>query len=81
MNRLSLILLLFIFGFVFPYAAHAYAGPGVAIGAIIVFLTVVAAFFASTFITIISFIKKIFGFKSKKNKSHQKKDKKSQVVK
>ena len=52
-------LLLFIF---FPSAAKAYAGPGVAIGFIIVFFTVIFAFFASSFISIFKFSKKSFSF-------------------
>ena len=37
--------------------AYAYAGPGVAIGAIIVALTVIVAFFSSVLIRVINFIK------------------------
>lgn len=54
---------LFLFGFLFSIISnpvHAYAGPGVAIGAVIVFLTVIFAFFASTFISIFNIIKKLF---------------------
>lgn len=43
-----------------PTPAHAYAGPGVAIATVIVFLTVVITFFASTLLTIYKFIKKLF---------------------
>tara|TARA_B100001250_G_C19736558_1_gene761026 strand:- start:1031 stop:1276 length:246 start_codon:yes stop_codon:yes gene_type:complete len=68
MHKLKLITLLAILSFLFPQAAHAYAGPGVAIGALIVFLTVVAAFFASTFITIISFLKKVLRIKPRQKK-------------
>ena len=53
-----LILFLFISSFILPLSAHAYAGPGVAIGAIIVFLTIILSFFASTLITILKFISK-----------------------
>tara|TARA_B100000989_G_C19526108_1_gene466941 strand:+ start:1853 stop:2095 length:243 start_codon:yes stop_codon:yes gene_type:complete len=49
----------------FPTAVHAYAGPGVAIGAVIVVVTVVFAFFASFFITLFEFFKNLF-FKKKK---------------
>ena len=40
--------------------AHAYAGPGVAIGAIVVFFTVILAFFASTIISFFKLIQKAF---------------------
>ena len=72
--------LIFLFCFLFPPAASAYAGPGVAIGAIIVFFTVILAFFASTFITIFNFIKgnisKIFNKKSVKKKVKNQKNNK-----
>ena len=60
--------LFFLFAFIFPPAVKAYAGPGVAIGAIIVFLTVIMAFFASTFITVFNFVKGVIGkiFKNQK---------------
>ena len=62
--------------------AYAYAGPGVAIGAVIVALTVIVAFFSSILIRAINFIKfilktirKRFAPKvvneNKKNKSNQ----------
>ena len=57
----------------FPLAAHAYAGPGAAIGAIIVFLTVIIAFFASTFIRLFSFIKRFFKQTNKPKKNKEKK--------
>ena len=53
---------------------HAYAGPGVAIGAIIVFITVILTFFASTIITIFNFFKNKI-IKSKKNKPKKEKSK------
>ena len=37
--------------------AYAYAGPGVALGAVIVALTVIVAFFSSILIRVINFIK------------------------
>ena len=40
--------------------AYAYAGPGAAIGVIIVFLTVVFAFFGSVFISIFQFLRNSF---------------------
>ena len=52
--------LLLILSIIFPSAANAYAGPGVAIGALIVFITVILAFFASTLISFLKFFKKIF---------------------
>ena len=65
--KLLLSFLFFIF-LIFPPASHAYAGPGVAIGAIIVALTVVIAFFASTILGIFSFFKKVFNKRFIKNK-------------
>lgn len=38
---------------------YAYAGPGVAIGAIIVFITLLITFFASTILTIFKFVRQI----------------------
>ena len=40
--------------------AYAYAGPGAAIGVIIVFLTVVFAFFGSVLISIFHFLRNSF---------------------
>ena len=51
---------IFITALVIPIPAHAYGGPGVAIGAVIVFLTVIFAFIASSFISIYEFLKKTF---------------------
>ena len=62
---------------IFPFAANAYAGPGVAIGAIIVFFTIIFAFFASTFISIFKFIKRSIIFLKKKLSSSKKISKKS----
>lgn len=56
-KRFFILLTIFI---IFPTAAKAYAGPGVAIGFIIVFFTVIFAFFASTFISLFKFSKKVF---------------------
>ena len=42
-----------------PLPAHAYAGPGVAIGALLVFITVVITFFASFLLSIFNYIKKL----------------------
>ncbi len=41
---------------------HAYAGPGVAIGAIIVFFSIIIAFFASFFIKLFKVLKRICKF-------------------
>ena len=55
----KLIFLLLVSPF-FPLAAHAYAGPGVAIGAVVVFFTVVFALFASSFLRVFNFFKYIY---------------------
>ena len=52
--------LIFLISFVSVPAAHAYAGPGVAIGAVIVVITVCITFFASLFLTLFNSIKKLF---------------------
>ena len=52
---------------------YAYAGPGAAIGAILVFLTVIVAFFASTFIKIFSFLKNLLKKSSNPKKKKTKK--------
>ena len=76
-NHLIIRACLFIISIVFVNVlpVHAYAGPGAAIGAIIVFLTVVIAFFASTFISIFNFLrkfsKKMFKTKNKKIKKNK----------
>ncbi len=57
--------------------AYAYAGPGVAIGAVIVFFTVVIAIFASSILRVINFFKYIFKKLIGKNKVKQKKEDKS----
>ena len=62
----------------FPPAVHAYAGPGVAIAAVIVFITVIFTFFASTLISLINLIKKVVSkisnlFKQKKGKARKNK--------
>ena len=48
-KHFSLILIITTF-FILTEPAHAYAGPGVAVGALIVFLTVILTFFASFFV-------------------------------
>ena len=60
--------------------AHAYAGPGVAIGAILVLFTVIFAFFGSIIIRIFNLIKRFTNFffeKIIKNLSKKSKRKKS----
>ena len=79
----KLILFIVILNFIQPPLLHAYAGPGVAIGAIIVFITVVLAFLASFFLTSYKVIKniliKLYKISSnifgKKNSKKQKKTK------
>ena len=65
------------------YPAKAYAGPGAAIGAVIIFLTIIAAFLGSSIISIFRILSKPFKmlFKRKKSlnnnsKSSSKNDKK-----
>ena len=60
--------LILFFSGILTMPAHAYAGPGVAIGAIIVFITVILTFFASTLITIFNFIRKVLISLTKKLK-------------
>ncbi len=57
--------------------AHAYAGPGVAIGAILVALTVIVAFFGSLIIKIFNLIMNFLRYINRKLKSRKniKKDK------
>ena len=66
--------------FINTLPVHAYAGPGVAIGAIIVLFTVLFAFFGSLIIRIFNLIKKILSIlfsKPLKNKNNTPKNKKS----
>lgn len=75
---ISSIYKLIIFSFlliVFVPSAHAYAGPGVALGVIVVALTVIVAFFGSLIIKIfnlivnfLKYIKRKLNSKSKPNK-------------
>ena len=64
MNKAFLFVILFLFSHMLSLKAYAYAGPGAAIGAIIVFLTVIFAFLASIFLKIFNFFK----FKKKQSK-------------
>ena len=73
---------LFISYLILPLAAHAYAGPSVAIGIVIVAITIILAFFSSLIIKIFKLlkfvIKLIFNFLSKiKYKIRRNKDKKN----
>ena len=54
------IFFLFILGFLIPLPAYAYAGPGSAIGILIIILTVIIAFFSSVFIKLFNFFKMLF---------------------
>lgn len=77
-SNLKLFILTIIFINTLPI--HAYAGPGVAIGAIIVLFTVLFAFFGSLIIRIFNLIKKIISIlfsKPLKNKNNTPKNKKS----
>ena len=48
--------------FILIEPAYAYAGPGVAVGALIVFLTVILTFFASFFLTIFRYLREFFNY-------------------
>ncbi len=61
-TNLNFLILLFISSLIFPNAVFAYAGPGVAIGAIIVFFSVIFIFFLSVFVHIRNFLIKVFKF-------------------
>ena len=54
------VLSLFVIGLLIPFPAHAYAGPGSAIGILIIILTVILAFFSSVIIKFFNLIKMIF---------------------
>lgn len=58
--------------------AYAYAGPGSAIGILLVILTVLLAFFGSVFLKFIKLIKKIY-FKIENSINRNKKIKKDNV--
>jgi len=74
------IFLIFLVGLITP-PVHAYGGPGVALAAVLVFITVVFAFLASTFISIYSFIKKILKKIFKKKLDNPKKSNVSKIKK
>ena len=75
-NKKFQFILFFLLALFFPSSANAYAGPGVAIGAVVVFLTVIFAFFASTFLSIFNFFKRLLNSKKpkKSNKSNKSKE-------
>tara|TARA_Y100001978_G_C23622409_1_gene399144 strand:- start:581 stop:832 length:252 start_codon:yes stop_codon:yes gene_type:complete len=52
-----ILFLVFIISLIIPLPVHAYAGPGVAIAAILVFITVIVSFFASIFLKLCRIIK------------------------
>ena len=68
-NLLKFFIFGLVFSIIFPNSVYAYAGPGAALAAVVVFITVVLAFFASTLLSIFDFIKKNI----KKNKKKHKK--------
>tara|TARA_B100000989_G_C19529176_1_gene468668 strand:- start:2037 stop:2279 length:243 start_codon:yes stop_codon:yes gene_type:complete len=47
---------------IIPLPVYAYGGPGIAIAGLIVFITVLLAFFASVFLRIYLLLKKFFNF-------------------
>ena len=57
---------------IFIPPAHAYAGPGVAIGAVLVALTVLFAFFSSLIIKIFNLIISFLRYVKRKLKSKEK---------
>ena len=74
-QRSNFFIILFLISFFLAPAAKAYAGPGVAIGAIIVAITVLIAFITSTLIGFFNILKKN---KNKiRNKSKSKSSKKN----
>ena len=74
-SKIHLTIITLIFVTLMP-PAHAYAGPGVAIGAVIVALTVILAFFGSLVIRIFNLIKNIFKFLKIKISTHSNSSKK-----
>ena len=57
-----LIFILTVFSAIFFSPAYAYGGPGLAIGAIIVLVTILISFFASFFLKLVQIIKTVFRF-------------------
>ena len=73
---------IFFLSILIPNPVHAYAGPGVAIAAILVFITVIFTFFASILLKIFKYFKqgfllilRLFEKKKKSNKLNQGKKK------
>ena len=66
-------LLLFYASLLIQFPVHAYAGPGAAIGAIIVAITVIIAFIASLIIGTYDFVKKFFSKINKNNNNNNEK--------
>ena len=64
-------LLLFYASLFFQVPVHAYAGPGAAIGAIVVAITVILAFIASLIIGTFDYVKKFFTKINKKNNNNK----------
>tara|TARA_Y100000589_G_C26864683_1_gene511393 strand:+ start:226 stop:471 length:246 start_codon:yes stop_codon:yes gene_type:complete len=64
-------LLLFYLSLFFQFPVHAYAGPGAAIGAIVVAITVILAFIASLIIGTFDYFKKFFTKLNKKNNNNK----------
>ena len=72
-NFKNFILYLLISFIIFPKAAYAYGGPGVGIGILIVFITVIIAFFSSLLISVLNFFKNLKHKLLNKNKGKNKK--------
>ncbi len=73
---IRLIVVLFLLEVCIGIPVKAYAGPGVAIGAMIVFITVILSFSASIFISVLNFIKRIIKMKKgSKNNLNSKQNK------
>lgn len=71
MQRFKFICFLTFFVAIFNSPAHAYAGPGAAIGAILVALTVIIAFFSSLIIKLFNLFTNTFKVLQKKFKSRK----------
>ena len=69
-------LFIFYLSLLLQIPVHAYAGPGAAIGAIIVAITVIFAFIASLIIGIYEMFKKFFLNRTKKKHINKKSDEK-----
>ena len=74
-NFLLFLISLFIFG---TNPVHAYGGPGIGLGAIIVLITVIITFIASVFLTFLKYFKELKNninqlLEKKRNKNNKKK--------